>query len=90
MNLKTLRNHKSQRKKKKEAPTFENAKRILEGRQKSLNNFESKISPKKNGHKEKDVQPVMLARIHKVSDHSHLKILSPKQMLQRLSMALTD
>ena len=32
----------------------------------------------------------MLARVAKVSNHSNLKILSPKQMLQRLPIALAQ
>ena len=32
----------------------------------------------------------MLARVAKVSDHSNLKILSLKQMLQRLTTALAQ
>ena len=34
--------------------------------------------------------PSMLARVAKVSNHSNLKILSPKQMLQRLPIALAQ
>ena len=34
--------------------------------------------------------PSMLAGVAKVSDHSNLKILSPKQMLQRLPLALAQ
>ena len=34
--------------------------------------------------------PRMLARVAKVSDHSNLKILSLKQMLQRLTTALAQ
>ena len=32
----------------------------------------------------------MLAHVAKVSDHSDLKILSPKQNLQRLAISLTQ
>ena len=35
-------------------------------------------------------RPSDLARVAKVSDHSNLKILSPKQMLQRLPIALAQ
>ena len=34
--------------------------------------------------------PSMLARVAKVSDHSNLKILSPKQILQGLPIAIAQ
>ena len=53
--------------------TYENVSRLLKGRQKVLNGFESKILP--------------------IGNQKHgkgLKILSPKQMFQRLTIALAQ
>ena len=52
---------------------------LFEGRKRVLDAFESKIFPIKN----KDIGFLNL-------DHSRLKILFPKQMLQRLPMALAQ
>ena len=35
------------------------------------------------------LSPSDLARVGKVSDHKHVEILTPKQILQRLPIALT-
>ena len=62
--------------------TFQNAFRLLEGRRKVVDGFESKIFP---------TGPLgILASAAKVSDRSRLKILTPKQMLQRLPIAPTQ
>ena len=77
INLKNLQNHKTQTKKK--PLTFENANRLLKGRQKVLNGFKIKIFPTRKQTQGKG-HPLDLAK--------QLKILTPKQMLQRLPIAL--
>ena len=77
-------NRRNQKSLKKDITTlpFQNAFRLLEGRRKVVDGFESKIFPK--GHLG------ILASAAKVSDRSRLKILTPKQMLQRLPIAPTQ
>ena len=91
----SLQNHKSKKKKKKEKRKktliFGNPRGLCRQRQKVLNTFESGIFPI-----EKQVQGKgiigMLPRVSdcKVSDHSHLKVLTPSQILQRLTIALAQ
>ena len=54
---------------------------IFKGRKKVLNAFDIEIFPKK-------VQKTGFSE--KVSDHCNLKIISPKQMFQRLPIALAQ
>ena len=69
-------------KKEKKTLTIKNALMHLNGRQKALNAFESGIFAKQ-------AQGKGLASIlAKVSDRKQLKILTPKQMLQKLPIAL--
>ena len=75
---------------------FQNANRLLQGSQKFLMVLKAKYFQQVNRHKEEDVQ-VLLARVAKASDYCHsldlakqLKILTPKQMLQRLPIALAQ
>ena len=62
----------------------------VNGKQSALNDFESGIFLK--GKQAKGFASILdrVARIAKVSDHEQLKILTPKQMLQRLPLALTQ
>ena len=78
--------------KEKKVLTFESALRLLIGRQKVLNGFESKIFPirKQTQGKGHPLQLAQVARVAKVSDSIQLKILTPKQMLQRLTIALAQ
>ena len=92
--LKNLQNQKNQSKLKK-VLTLRNGIIFLNGRQKALNVFESGIFPKaKQG---KGLTSILdyiasdhLNRVVKVSDHKHLKILTPKQMIQRLQITLAQ
>ena len=59
----------------------------LNGKQSPLNDFESGIFLK--GKQAKGFASI-LDRVAKVSNHEKLKILTPKQMLQRLPLALTQ
>ena len=79
MRLINVKNPQKHPKKEKKAPTFQNAKRLLKGRQKVLNGFESKIFPigKRTQGKERSLE---LAK--------QLKKITPKQMIQRLPIAL--
>ena len=67
--------------------------RLLRGRQKVLDDFKSKLFP--NGKQTQGKEhPAMLAsdlaRVAKISDYIHLRILIPKQMLQRFLIAHTQ
>ena len=82
LNFRKLAKPKNPEKKKQKKKDFlENLYNFFEGRERVLNAFDSKI---------------FLIKIEgtdfseKVSDHSNLKILSPKQMLQRLQIALAQ
>ena len=79
MRLINVKNPQKHPKKEKKAPTFQNAKRLLKGRQKVLNGFEGKIFPigKQTQGKERSLE---LAK--------QLKKITPKQMIQRLPIAL--
>ena len=74
--------------------TFENA-YILRGKQKLLNGFESGIFSIKKQTQGKEnlldlARAAHIAPVAKVSDRKQLKILTPKQMFQRLSIALAE
>ena len=86
INLKNLQNQKTQTRRKK-ALIFPNAERILKGIKKVLNGFENKIFPigKQTQGNEHYVD---LDRVSMVSDGMQIKILDPKEMLQKLSIAL--
>ena len=68
-------------KKQQKGDFLENLYNLFEGREKVLNAFDSKIFPIK-------IEGTGFS--DKVSDHSNLKILTPKQMLQRLPIALVQ
>ena len=98
--LKNLQNQKNQSKKKKKVIKVRNTIILLNGRQKVLNAFENGIfSKEKQG---KGLTSILdyvdsgrVSRVAKVfestvSDRKQLKILTPKQMLQRLSIALAQ
>ena len=67
------------KKKQENKDTLKNLYALFEGRGRVLNAFDSKIFPIK-------IEGTGFS--DKVSDHSNLKILTPKQILQRLSIAL--
>ena len=85
MNLMNLQNLKILTQKRK-ALTLENAARLLRGRQKNLNILKAEYFQHKRRGKEK--KSGLLACVAKVCDRLQLRILSPKQMLQRLPIAL--
>ena len=80
--LNNLQNKKKQSRKK-------NAIILLKGREKVLNVFESRIFSK-GQHIIGKGCPDTLTCVAKVSDHKQFKILPPKQMLQRLPIALAQ
>ena len=67
------------KKKQENKDTLKNLYALFEGRERVLNAFDSKIFPIK-------IEGTGFS--DKVSDHSNLKILTPKQILQRLPIAL--
>ena len=67
------------KKKQENKDTLKNLYPLFEGRERVLNAFDSKIFPIK-------IEGTGFS--DKVSDHSNLKILTPKQILQRLPIAL--
>ena len=75
---------------------LENIKFLCESRKaviKLFNDYSSIVSEakyKKNLGREIPRMLACLARVAKVSDHSNLEILSPKQMFQRLLIALAE
>ena len=82
------RNQKSLKNDKKTL-AFQNVFRLLEERRKVVDGFECKIFP--TGEQiERKGRLGILASAAKVSDRSRLKILTPKQMLQRLPIAPTQ
>ena len=86
--LKNLQNQKNQSKK---TLTLKNTIILLNGGQKILDALESGIFPK--GKQDKSVKSILdrVACLAKVSNHKQLKTnLTPKQMLQRLSIALAQ
>ena len=68
--------------------TFDSVSALCEGGELTLNAFRSGIFPIK-GTKVKE-RLSDLARVTKVSDRTRLKILTPKQILQRLPIALAQ
>ena len=74
--------------KEKKALAFENEIRLLKGKQKVLNAFESKILP--TGKQTQGKCPFILAQVAKVSDHAQIKMLTPEQMLQRLPITFAQ
>ena len=89
--LNNLQNQKNQSKEK--TLTLKNAIILLNGRQKVPNTFESGIFPKrKQGKALKSIldRVVQVDHVAKVSDRKQLKILTHKQMLQRLPIALAQ
>ena len=65
-------------KKQKKKDILKNLSAVLEGRERGLDAFERKIFP------------IKLEITSKVWNHSNLEILSPKQILQRLPIALAQ
>ena len=74
-------------KKEKKALTLKNAHILFSGRQKVLNVFETGIFPK--GKQGKGLKSI-LDCVAKASDSKHLKILTPKQILQRSLIVLAQ
>ena len=68
-------------KKQEKKDIFNNLQKLFEGREKVLDAFECKIFPIK-------IEGIGFS--DKVSDHSNLKILAPKQILQRSPIALAQ
>ena len=81
LNFKTKAKQKSPEKKQQNEDVFKNLYNLLECRKRVLNAFDSKIFPTKIEDKRFS---------GKVSNHSNTKILTPKQMLERLPIALTQ
>ena len=79
MNFRKNMKPRSHEKNKKKKIVLENLYNFCEGREKILDTFESKIFLTKS-------KGACILN----PDHSKLKILTPKQMLQRLSMALAQ
>ena len=79
-------------KKERKVLTLKNAIILLTRRQKVLNAFESRIFIR--GKQGKGIKSISdrAANLsdHKVSDHKQPKVLTPKQMLQRLPIALAQ
>ena len=80
--LKNLWNNKSKKKKEKNPLFLKNAIILLTGKQKVFNAFKSGIFPKGKWTQEKWLPSIL--------DRKQLKILTPKQMLQRLPLALAE
>ena len=81
MNFKKQLKSKSWGKKQQKEDVLQNLYNLFEDRERVLSAFDSKISPTKTeGTDFSD----------KVSDHSNLKILTPRQMLQRLPITLVN
>ena len=78
INLLILLGQKAKQKKEEKALNFENVNKLLKGKQKKMNNFKSKIFSRRPG---------MLAS-STLDLATHLKILTTKQMLQRLPIGL--
>ena len=78
INLLILLGQKAKKKKEEKALNFENVNKLLKGKQKKMNSFKSKIFSRRPG---------MLAS-STLDLATHLKILTTKQMLQRLPIGL--
>ena len=81
ISLKNLQNQNNQSKKEKKK-TLKNAIILLNGRSKVLNTFESAIFPKRKQGKG------LASILDKVFNHKQFKTLTPKQMIQKLPIAL--
>ena len=81
MNFRKQVKPKSPEKKQQKEDVLQNSYNLFEGRERVLNTFDSKIFPIK-------IEGTGFS--DKVSDHFNLKILTPKQMLQRLPTALAQ
>ena len=88
--LKNLRNQKNQSENKIKALTLKNAIILLNERQKGLNAFEKGIFPKRKQGKGLTRILDCVAQVAKVSDRNQLKILTLKQMFQRLPIVLAQ
>ena len=65
---------------------------LLNGKQKVINIFKNEIIPK-GKHTQGKERPSIFAdavRVSKASDHKQLKILTPKQLIQRLLIVLAQ
>ena len=65
---------------------------LLNGKQKVIDAFKNEIIPK-GKHTQGKERPSILAdavRVSKASDHKQLKILTPKQLIQRLLIVLAQ
>ena len=65
---------------------------LLNGKQKVINAFKNEIIPK-GKHTQGKERPSIFAdavRVSKTSDHKQLKILTPKQLIQRLLIVLAQ
>ena len=81
MNFRRQLQPKKYREKQQKDDVLENLYNLSEGRERVLNAFDSKIFP---------IKIAGIGFLDKVSDHSNLKILTPKQMLQWLSIAFAQ
>ena len=81
MNFRKQVTPKNPEKKLQKEDVLENLYNLLEGRERVLNGFDSKIFPMK-------IEGIGIS--DKVSDHCNLKTLTPDQMLQRLPIALAQ
>ena len=79
MKIKKKKDHKFQKKKQEKKDILKNLYTLFESRQRVLGAFESKTFP---------IEIENTDFSDKASSHSNLKILTPKQMLQRLPIAL--
>ena len=68
--------------------TLERLNALYKGREMALSAFKNRLFPLNPT--EGISNPEMPARIPEVSDHSHIEISSPKQMLQRLPIAFVQ
>ena len=68
-------------KKQQKDEVLENIYNLFKGRERVLNSFDSKIFP---------IKTEATGFSDKVSDHSNLKILTPKKILERLSISLVQ
>ena len=81
MNLRKQVKPKNTEKKQQKEDVLKNLYNLFDGREKVLNAFDSKIFP---------IKIKCTGFSEKVLDHSNHKILIPKQMLQRLPIALAQ
>ena len=81
MNFRKQVKPKNPEKKQQKEDVLKNSYNFFEGRERVLNTFGSKIFP---------IKIECTGFSDKVSDHFNLKLLTPKQMLQRLPIALAQ